>query len=162
MEKRGQDKFLLRSKTAAVADKSELSREYFETYNQVKALSSDAINVLIAEKERQIRWFSNVVETVMKRPSLQAENYHNQGDTMSKHSDNSSYNLSQAKFGGGFAGTGGTQTGGTFHEDSSNQNLQAQPQTLVSNHIGCTQCGRQNPNTFNFCTKCGSKLALPT
>lgn len=31
MEKRGQDKFLLRAKTAATADKSELSAEYFAT-----------------------------------------------------------------------------------------------------------------------------------
>ncbi|MEC4814754.1 MAG: effector-associated domain EAD1-containing protein [Scytonema sp. PMC 1069.18] len=33
------------------------------------------------------------------------------------------YNFSNAKFGGGFAGTGGTQTGGTFYDYSSNQNF---------------------------------------
>ncbi len=37
MEKRGQDKFLLRAKTAATADKSELSAEYFDTYNALRA-----------------------------------------------------------------------------------------------------------------------------
>lgn len=34
MEKRGLDKFLLRAKTAPDADKSELSAEYFNTYDE--------------------------------------------------------------------------------------------------------------------------------
>lgn len=38
-------------------------------------------------------------------------------------SSTSSYNLSHAKFGGGFAGTGGTQTGGTLNDYSSTPNL---------------------------------------
>lgn len=42
---------------------------------------------------------------------------------MPEHSENYSYSLSQAKFGGGFAGTGGTQTGGTLNDYSSKQNL---------------------------------------
>ncbi len=45
------------------------------------------------------------------------------GDYMSEKPDNSTYNLNQAKFGGGFAGTGGTQTGGIFYDYSSSQNL---------------------------------------
>ncbi|MEH1899788.1 MAG: pentapeptide repeat-containing protein [Nostoc sp.] len=38
MEVRGEDKFLLRAKTAAMTDKSELSAEYFKIYNQLKTL----------------------------------------------------------------------------------------------------------------------------
>jgi hypothetical protein len=34
MEKRGEDKFLLRAKTSVTADKSELSAEYFDTYSR--------------------------------------------------------------------------------------------------------------------------------
>lgn len=37
MEVKGKDKFLLRAETASNADKSELSAEYFEIYNQIKA-----------------------------------------------------------------------------------------------------------------------------
>ncbi len=44
------------------------------------------------------------------------------GDIMTEKSETSSYNLSNAKFGGGFA-AGGTQTGGTLNDYSSNQNL---------------------------------------
>ena len=40
MEVRGEDKFLLRAKTAATADKSELSAEYFDTSNHLKACDS--------------------------------------------------------------------------------------------------------------------------
>lgn len=45
------------------------------------------------------------------------------GDTVSDNSSNSNYNLNNAKFGGGFAGTGGTQSGGAFYDYSSNRNL---------------------------------------
>jgi hypothetical protein len=72
------------------------------------------------------------------------------------------YNLNNAKFGGGFAGDGGTQTGGTFHEGSSKQNLQAHPQTPVYNDIICTQCDHPNLNNSKFCIKCGTKLASST
>lgn len=47
----------------------------------------------------------------------------NQGDTVSDNSSNSTYNLNHAKLGGGFAGTGGTQSGGTFYDYSSNPSL---------------------------------------
>ncbi|MBD2615856.1 pentapeptide repeat-containing protein [Nostoc punctiforme FACHB-252] len=50
MEKRGQDKFLLRAKTAIAADKSELSAEYFDTYNRLKVLAEQEVKVLIGGK----------------------------------------------------------------------------------------------------------------
>jgi hypothetical protein len=61
-----------------------------------------------------------MVMTALERPSFYAQTYHNQGDTMSTKQDDSTYDLSNAKFGGGFAGTGGTQSGGTFNDYSSN------------------------------------------
>lgn len=42
---------------------------------------------------------------------------------MSEKSETSSYTFNNTKFGGGFAGTGGTQTGGTLNDYSSNPNL---------------------------------------
>jgi hypothetical protein len=45
MEKRGTDKFLLRAKTAPNVDKSELSAEYFDTYNHIKSLPEREIGV---------------------------------------------------------------------------------------------------------------------
>ncbi|MBN4003574.1 MAG: pentapeptide repeat-containing protein [Nostoc sp. LPT] len=69
MEKRGQDKFLLRAKTAVTADKSELSAEYFEIYNQLKALAEQEIKALMAEKDSRIRSLENFVNQALQRPS---------------------------------------------------------------------------------------------
>ena len=103
MEKRGRDKFLLRAKTATTADKSELSQEYFETYNQLKALPEREIKLLMAGKDNRIRSLENMVETALQRPSFYAQNYQNQGDTMSdKSSDIKFGNVGGAL--GAFAG----------------------------------------------------------
>jgi len=89
MEKRGQDKFLLRAKTVEGVDKSKLSQAYFEDYNQLKGLPSHDVQLLIAEKDARIASLENMVSTAMttaiSKPSIQAHNYHNQGDTMSDH-----------------------------------------------------------------------------
>ncbi|MEJ1930323.1 pentapeptide repeat-containing protein [Nostoc sp. NIES-2111] len=81
MEKRGQDKFLLRAKTAAKADKSQLSAEYFDSYNQLKALPERDIKLLLEEKDTRIRSLENMVMTALQSPKFYAENYNNQGDT---------------------------------------------------------------------------------
>ncbi|NJN09626.1 MAG: hypothetical protein HC815_17215 [Richelia sp. RM1_1_1] len=70
MEKRGEDKFLLRAKTAPEADKSELSAEYFKTYNQIKALAEKEIKLLLAEKDSQISRLEIMVMTALERPSF--------------------------------------------------------------------------------------------
>lgn len=70
MEVRGEDKFLLRAKTAVTADKSELSKEYFDTYNQLKALAEQEVQKLIAEKDNIITDLKNMVVTALYRPSV--------------------------------------------------------------------------------------------
>jgi uncharacterized protein YjbI with pentapeptide repeats len=67
MEKRGQDKFLLRAKTADSANKSELSAEYFTTYNNIKELPPSA-QLLLAEKDSRIARLENLVETALQSP----------------------------------------------------------------------------------------------
>ncbi|MGJ5632987.1 pentapeptide repeat-containing protein [Nostoc sp. CALU 1950] len=69
MEKRGQDKFLLRAKTATTAEKSQLSAEYFDTYNEIKALPEREIKLLLAEKDSRIRSLENFVNQALQRPS---------------------------------------------------------------------------------------------
>jgi len=84
MEKRGEDKFLLRAKTTPEVDKSELSAEYFETYNHLKSLSpSEQIQYLLTElnvkdtqinsHKNQIISYENMINTALDRPSIQAE-----------------------------------------------------------------------------------------
>jgi uncharacterized protein YjbI with pentapeptide repeats len=84
MEKRGQDKFLLKAKTAPDADHSELSAEYFAIYNQLKGLRVREITLLLEEKDKQIRRLENMVRAALERPnfysSLQIEQPQNLGD----------------------------------------------------------------------------------
>jgi uncharacterized protein YjbI with pentapeptide repeats len=106
MEKRGKDKFLLRAKTAPHAERSSLSAEYFSTYNQVKSLPENHVQILLAAKDSHIQSLENTIINFINafdRPTI--------------------YNLPQAQFGGGFAGTKGTQSGGTFYDDFANPNL---------------------------------------
>ncbi|MBH8574938.1 pentapeptide repeat-containing protein [Nostocaceae cyanobacterium CENA369] len=81
IERRGEDKVLLRAQTAATANKSELSKEYFINYNQLKALAEKDFKTLIADKEIQIRRLENMITTALERPSFYAQTYNNQGDT---------------------------------------------------------------------------------
>ena len=103
MEVRGEEKFLLRAETTVSANKSELNQEYFDTYNNLKALPEREIKLLIAEKDSQIHRLENMVMTALERPSFYAQTYQHQGDTMSDKS-------SEIKFGnvggdiGAFAG----------------------------------------------------------
>ncbi|MDZ8134206.1 MAG: pentapeptide repeat-containing protein [Nostoc sp. DedQUE04] len=75
MEKRGDDKILLRAKTAALSDKSQLSAEYFDDYNQLKALSQSQ-QLLLVEKDQRIISLENMVDTALKQPK-----FYTQGDT---------------------------------------------------------------------------------
>lgn len=113
MEKRGKDKFLLRARTATTADKSELSAEYFDNYNYLKHLPpEEQIKHFLTElkiKDNQINFqtdqilsYTNMISTALNRPSIQAENYNNQGDTMPQNpKKQSNFNLQGAQFGGG-------------------------------------------------------------
>ncbi|MDF5719577.1 MAG: pentapeptide repeat-containing protein [Rhizonema sp. PD37] len=74
IERRGEDKIRLRVKTATTANKSELSREYFINYNQLKELAEQEFQVLIAEKENQIYRLENMISTALERPRFYAEN----------------------------------------------------------------------------------------
>lgn len=80
MEVKGEDNFLLRLKTAPNADLSQLSAEYFETYNQLKTLAEAKYKQVIAEKDSRIQALANMVDTALKRPGFYAENYNHQGD----------------------------------------------------------------------------------
>ncbi|MEA5517915.1 pentapeptide repeat-containing protein [Limnoraphis robusta] len=71
MEKRGQNSFNLKVKTASTADKSELSAEYFEDYNHFRVLPSSA-KFLLAEKDARIRSLEDIIGTAIKQPTFDA------------------------------------------------------------------------------------------
>ena len=83
MERRGEDKVLIRAKTATSADKSQLSGEYFELYNHNRALEQKNTHLLtsITQKDERIASLENMITTALQRPSFYAEQYYRQGDT---------------------------------------------------------------------------------
>ncbi|MEC4814756.1 MAG: hypothetical protein SAK29_15965 [Scytonema sp. PMC 1069.18] len=90
------------------------------------------------EDRRSDDEMSRRVARLEKRP-----NVHHQGDIVS---EKSNYTFNNSKFGGGFAGTGGTQSGGTFYDYSSNPSLTeaaAEIQQLLQ------QLEANNPTTTN-------------
>ncbi len=113
MEVKGEDKFLLHAKTAQEADKSQLSAEYFETYNRLKGLPpEEQIKHFLTElkfKDNQINYqqnqiisYENMINTALGRPSLQAENIYSRGGIMSQSSKKeSNFDLKGAQFAGG-------------------------------------------------------------
>jgi hypothetical protein len=118
MEKRGGDKFMLRVATAPDANHSELNAEYFETYNEIKALAEREIKVLIEEKDSRISSLENMIATALQRPSFYAENYHNQGDTMSESKGNISITSGDGSKISGVAGAGENMTGSAMADVS--------------------------------------------
>jgi len=70
MEVKGEDNILLRAKTADDANKSELSAEYFNTYNKLKELPEQALQMLLAEKDSRIRSLETMVETALQRSTF--------------------------------------------------------------------------------------------
>ncbi|MEH2330179.1 pentapeptide repeat-containing protein [Nostoc sp.] len=106
MEKRGDDKFLLRAKTAAGSDKSQLSAEYFDDYNQLKALSQSQ-QLLLVEKDKRIISLENMVDTALKQPK-----FYTQGDT--NMSDISGINIQGSSNVSGIAGNSSIANLGTI------------------------------------------------
>ncbi|MUG99775.1 hypothetical protein F7734_48890 [Scytonema sp. UIC 10036] len=98
IERRGDDKILLRAKTAASANKSELSKEYFINYNQLKTLAEKDFQALIAEKELQIRRLEIMITTALERPSF----YTQGGDIIMSEGSKQQFNNNNqgAQFGG--------------------------------------------------------------
>ncbi|MEH2256875.1 pentapeptide repeat-containing protein [Nostoc sp.] len=106
MEKRGDDKILLRAKTAAGSDKSQLSAEYFDDYNQLKALSQSQ-QLLLVEKDKRIISLENMVDNALKQPK-----FYTQGDT--NMSDISGINIQGSSNVSGIAGNSSIANLGTI------------------------------------------------
>jgi len=79
MEKRGNNKFLLRAKTVKGSDKSQLSAEYFEELNRLKVLQQSQ-QLLLVEKDARIGSLETMI-TNMMITALQQPKFYTQGDT---------------------------------------------------------------------------------
>jgi hypothetical protein len=96
--------------------------QYYQSETLIKALNDKhKKEIAIYHQERK----DFLIKLVDKMPegnvTIETRYTVVDGDYMSEEKPtNSTYNLPNAKFGGGFAGTGGTQTGGVFNDYSSN------------------------------------------
>ncbi len=103
MEKRGKnlDNLLVRAKTTPNADHSRLNAEYFNTYESLQALPTEALLQRLVEKDNHIRQLSEWVGAAISRPGIYAQTYHHQGDTMpDKSSDISISNVTGSSISG--------------------------------------------------------------
>ena len=123
MERRGKDKFLLRAKTAQDADKSQLSAEYFEIYNHVKALADKEVQALMLEKDSRIRSLEIFVNTALKRPNF----YSNTSVQKVDHMNNQPGGISQ------------NMSGGTMHGGMQAAQAEHNKQTMDTNVVSPSQ-----------------------
>jgi hypothetical protein len=70
VERRGKNKegLLLRAETSPTADTSQLHHEYFDNVDQISALSPEALQAKLNEKEQEIRWLRSQVGVALARP----------------------------------------------------------------------------------------------
>ncbi len=112
IERRGEDKILIRAKTAISANKSELSKEYFINYNQLKELAEKDFKALIAQRDNSIRRLENMIATALERPSF----YLKQGDTIRNiNMDTGNYNEGIEGDYNQNSGISQSMSGGTMH-----------------------------------------------
>lgn len=126
MEVKGEGKFLLRAQTAKAADKSELSAEYFSTYNQIKALSEVEVKALLGEKDRRIQSLEAMVVTALQRPSFYS--HVERADMVSNNPGGISQSVS-----------GGTVYGGLQAAQGSNNTQSQEIHSIASSEQGLTQ-----------------------
>nr|MDZ8061301.1 pentapeptide repeat-containing protein [Nostoc sp. EkiNYC01] len=81
IEKRGEEKILLKLKTSPNISRSQLSAEYFLYYNELKKLVQPEFERILAEKDNIISELTNFVKTALHSPKFIKNYHHNQGDT---------------------------------------------------------------------------------
>jgi uncharacterized protein YjbI with pentapeptide repeats len=79
LEGRGEEKIRLQARVTGETDRSRLSAEYFEKYQEIASLPYDDLQSLLAamaEKDERIRSLENMVMTAMKSDKFYVETYY--------------------------------------------------------------------------------------
>ena len=83
VEGRGNEKVRLQARVSNEADRSSLSKQYFDEYNKFNVLPSENLQgvfVSIAEKDQQILRLEKMLKTAIQQPRFYVETYQNQGE----------------------------------------------------------------------------------
>ena len=87
LEGRGNERVRLQARVSDQANPSELSKEYFEQYREIKDLAYGDLQALlrgIEEKDNRIRSLESMVTTAIQQKTFYVETYQQVGDTVSE------------------------------------------------------------------------------
>ncbi|NES22520.1 MAG: protein kinase [Symploca sp. SIO3E6] len=112
--------------------KNETSQRIETFPSQIKSLSEAEVQALLAEKDSRISSLENMIQTVLQRPSLYAQTYTHQGDTMSQAPKKYTKNeLPGATFAGGWVDSDTVNVNqigsGAFYADQIGGNINNYP-----------------------------------
>jgi hypothetical protein len=129
IENKNDGTFIIRVNVPADANKAEienyLKREYeyaLKALEEKYRYQSQAKDEQLADYRQRNTGLTEIVKLMASRPISNVIEVTTKAESESM-SETSKYNLSSAKFSGGFAGDHGTQIGGTLNDYSSKQNL---------------------------------------
>jgi uncharacterized protein YjbI with pentapeptide repeats len=100
IEKRGEDKLIIRVKTSDTANKSQLNEEYFDNYDEVKRLPEEAVRLLLLDRDNTIRELKNII--TMITTVLEGPNFYS--ITQIQHVDTMTSNTGSISIGGSVGG----------------------------------------------------------
>ncbi|MBD2249082.1 pentapeptide repeat-containing protein [Nostoc sp. FACHB-888] len=147
MEKRGEDKFLLRAKSAVSADKSELNAEYFDTYNEIKALPEQEIKLLLAEKDSRIRSLEIFVNQALQRPSFYSSTQIQEVGSMNSNQGGINQSANNSQFGQGQQAAQGDASQQSMSNNENYKTKYDQRNANIGGFVDTAQSGSQQ--TFN-------------
>ncbi|MEM9214992.1 MAG: hypothetical protein AAGD25_11670 [Cyanobacteria bacterium P01_F01_bin.150] len=101
---------------SSFADRSQLHHRYFERYEHLLTLPSEALIALLVGKEEKAQQLARLLDTAIVQPKTHIDTFENQGDTTMSESNTGTpkFDLRGAKIAGGVAETvQGDQVGGT-------------------------------------------------
>ena len=114
LEGRGSEKVRLQTVVSGNANRSELYKEYFERYDQIKSLPYSDLQALLAgvsEKDERIRSLEKLLENALQQPKFYVETYQNQGEFIMAQENKGNVNISGVQGNiSGIAAAGENQT----------------------------------------------------
>jgi len=114
LEGRGSEKVRLQTVVSGNTNRSELYKEYFERYDQIKSLPYSDLQALLAgvgEKDERIRSLERLLENALQQPKFYVETYQNQGEFVMTQENKGNVNISGVQGNiSGIAAAGENQT----------------------------------------------------